>query len=152
MDTPWDRRIATEGHFIPQNQRRCCACMLSRVGLFMIPWIVAHQAPRSMWMSQLRILESVAISSSRGSSWPRDRTWVSCIGRWVFYHCTAWETQSKTSFWNFSHLTGNSLNSAVHALNPNCIISGRLSRGSSPLLLRIIQLMVSGTTCICSRF
>ena len=28
---------------------------------------------------QARILESVAIFSSRGSSWPRDWTWVSCI-------------------------------------------------------------------------
>ena len=31
---------------------------------------------------QARIL---AISFSRGSSWPRDRTCVSCIGRWVLY-------------------------------------------------------------------
>ena len=30
-------------------------------------------------ISQARILEWVAISSSRGSSWPRDRTHVSCI-------------------------------------------------------------------------
>ena len=29
---------------------------------------------------QARILERVAISFSRGSSRPRDRTWVSCIG------------------------------------------------------------------------
>ena len=28
---------------------------------------------------QARILEWVAISYSRGSSWPRDRTWVSCL-------------------------------------------------------------------------
>ena len=28
---------------------------------------------------QARILEWVAISSCRGSSWPRDQTWVSCI-------------------------------------------------------------------------
>ena len=28
---------------------------------------------------QARILERVAISFSRGSSWPRDQTWVSCI-------------------------------------------------------------------------
>ena len=28
---------------------------------------------------QARILEWVAISFSRGSSWPRNRTWVSCI-------------------------------------------------------------------------
>ena len=29
---------------------------------------------------QARILEQVAISVSRGFSWPRDRAWVSCIG------------------------------------------------------------------------
>ena len=30
-------------------------------------------------ISQARILEWVAISSSRGSSWPRDRTHISCV-------------------------------------------------------------------------
>ena len=38
---------------------------------------------------QARILEYVAISFSRESSWPRDQTcvsYVSCIGRWVLYH------------------------------------------------------------------
>ena len=38
---------------------------------------------------QTRILEWVAMPSSRGSLQPRDRTRVcciSCIGRWVFYH------------------------------------------------------------------
>ena len=30
-------------------------------------------------ISQARILEWVAASSSRGSSGPRDRTWVSCV-------------------------------------------------------------------------
>ena len=38
---------------------------------------------------QARTLEWVAISFSRGSSQPRDRThvsYVSCIGRWVLYH------------------------------------------------------------------
>ena len=38
---------------------------------------------------QARILEWVVISSSRGSSQPRDRTrvsYVSCIGRRVLYH------------------------------------------------------------------
>ena len=37
-------------------------------------------------ISQARILEWVAISFSRGSSWPRDQTCVSCIGRWILYH------------------------------------------------------------------
>ena len=38
---------------------------------------------------QARILVWVAISYSRGSSWPRDWThvsYLSCIGRWVLYH------------------------------------------------------------------
>ena len=43
---------------------------------------------------QARILEWVAISSSRGSSQPRDQTRVSCascIGRQILYHCVPWE-------------------------------------------------------------
>ena len=39
---------------------------------------------------QARIWEWVAISFSRGSSRPRDRIWVSCIGRWILYH---WATR-----------------------------------------------------------
>ena len=46
-------------------------------------------------ISQARILEWVAISSSRGSSWPRDGTQVSCIGRWVLYHWATWEALFK---------------------------------------------------------
>ena len=45
-------------------------------------------------ISPARILEWVAISSSKGSSWPRDRTHVSCvscIGGWILDHCTPWE-------------------------------------------------------------
>ena len=36
-------------------------------------------------ISQVRILEWVAIYFSRGSSQPRDPTHVSFIGRWVLY-------------------------------------------------------------------
>ena len=42
---------------------------------------------------QARILEWVAISSSRESSWPRDWTqvsWISCIGRQIFCHCATY--------------------------------------------------------------
>ena len=45
-------------------------------------------------ISQARILEWVAMSSSRGSSRPRDQTQVSWIGRWVLYHWTTWEASS----------------------------------------------------------
>ena len=61
-----------------------CACMLTRVQLFVTPWIVAHQRSSVHGISQARIPEWVAMSSSRGSSPPRNRTWVSCIaGRFL---------------------------------------------------------------------
>ena len=43
---------------------------------------------------QAVILEWVAISSSRASSWPRDQTHISCIsstGRQIFYHRATWD-------------------------------------------------------------
>ena len=52
-----------------------CACVLtcfSRVQLFETPWTVACQAPLSMGILQARVLEWVAMPSSRGSSQPRD--------------------------------------------------------------------------------
>ena len=48
----------------------------SRAQLFMTLWTVVHQAPLSMGILQVRILEWVAISFSRRSSRPRDQTWV----------------------------------------------------------------------------
>ena len=45
---------------------------------------------------QARILEWVAISFSRGSSWPRDRTWVSCIADRRF---TVWATREALKIW-----------------------------------------------------
>ena len=52
--------------------------VLSHVRLFATPWSAAHQAPLSMRTLQARILEWIAVSSSRGSSPPRDQTCVSC--------------------------------------------------------------------------
>ena len=52
-----------------------------------IPWAVAHQAPLSIEFSRPRILKWVAISSSRGSSQPRDWTRVSCTGGQILDHC-----------------------------------------------------------------
>ena len=55
---------------------------------------------------QARILEWVAFTFSRGSSWPRDQTYVCCIERWVLYH---WAT-SKAPF--------RILNSYLQTLDP----------------------------------
>ena len=46
-------------------------------------------------ISQTRVLEWAATSSSRASSPPRDRTHVSCTGRWVLYH---WEARVTVSY------------------------------------------------------
>ena len=47
-----------------------------------IPWTVARQASLSIGFS--RILKWIAIAFSRGSSWPRNWPWVSCIaGRYT---------------------------------------------------------------------
>ena len=62
-------------------------------------------------ISQTRILEWVAISFSGGSSWPRDPisiSCVSCIGRWILYHCATWEApyipESQLNFLSAWHL------------------------------------------------
>ena len=63
------------------------AHVFSHVQLFATLWTVALQAPLSMGFFQVRILEQVAISSSRGPSQLRDRTHVCfCVGRRILYH------------------------------------------------------------------
>ena len=60
-------------------------------GSFVTPWTGAHQAPSVHGIFQARILEWIAISFSRGSSWPRDQTHVSYIGRQIPYHWATWK-------------------------------------------------------------
>ena len=60
--------------------------------LFVTPWTIAHQALLSMGILQARILDWVAMPSSRGSSRLRDWTQVSCIAGRFF---TSWATQGK---------------------------------------------------------
>ena len=73
-------------------------------------------------ISQARILEWVAISFSRGSSWFRDWTWISCIGRRILYHWVIREAQEK-SFCNlnsyFYPISG--LWISVHAKSLSCV-------------------------------
>ena len=63
--------------------------LLSHVQLFATPWTVARQVSVH-GILQARILEWVAIPFSRGSSWPRDWTRVSCIAGRFF---TSWATR-----------------------------------------------------------
>ena len=66
-----------------------CAQSLQFVWLFVTLRTVARQAFSVQGVLQARILVWVAVPSSRGSSWPRDRaciSYVSYMGRWVLYH------------------------------------------------------------------
>ena len=52
---------------------------------------------------QARILEWVTIPFSRGSSWPRDWTCISWIGRRILYHWATWEVPSRLWCFKISH-------------------------------------------------
>ena len=65
----------------------------SSVQLFATPWTVACQASLSMEFPRQ---DWVAISFSRVSSWPRNRTQVSCTGGRVF---TNWATREVPESW-----------------------------------------------------
>ena len=82
---------------------------------------------------QVAILEHVAISSSRGSSWHRDQTYVSCvscIGRWVLYNYVTWETPYKKRMkWSRS-VVSNSLR--PHGLQPTRLLCPWDFPGNSP--------------------
>ena len=58
---------------------RVCTKVTSVVSYSATPGTVAHQAPLPMGILQARVLEWVAMLSSRGSSQPRDRMQVSSI-------------------------------------------------------------------------
>ena len=53
---------------------------------------------------QARILEWVAIAFSRGSSWPRDWSCISCIGRQILYSWASWDVHLE-SYWGLDHIS-----------------------------------------------
>ena len=72
------------------------ACVLSHVQLFYDHMNCSPPSISVHGIFPARILEWVAISSSRGSSQSRDwsqGSCVSCTGRQILYHCTIWEAQ-----------------------------------------------------------
>ena len=68
----------------------CCCCSVAKLYLTLLQPQPARLLIHGI--SEARILEWVVISFSRGSSWPRDWTYVSCIGRQILYHWATWET------------------------------------------------------------
>ena len=87
------RRSKTRHVFCPQKhivylrESVCvCVCVCARARTLCNP----RDLPGSAFhgISQARILEWVAISYFRGSSWSRNWTHVSCSGGQILYHCT----------------------------------------------------------------
>ena len=72
-------------------------CLVAQLyPLFYDPMDCSPPGSSACGIFQVRILERVAISSSRGYSQPRDWIHVSCIGRWILYRYATWAfTSSK---------------------------------------------------------
>jgi len=82
---------------------------------------------------QTRILERVAMPSSRGSSRPRDGTSISCIAGEFFTHWATWETLPEAIRWE-----NQTLNSSFSDRTPSQILAQCLISGAKETALELI--------------
>ena len=76
--------------YVLQSCHWLLCCFSCWVVSFVSPWTVAHQTPWSMGFPR-QDYEWAAISFSRGSSWPRDWTCISCTAGGFFTIWATWE-------------------------------------------------------------
>ena len=81
-------------HFCRKSSITLVVQLLSYVQLFCNPMDCSPPGSPVHEILQARILEWVAISFARGSSWPRNGTHISYIGQWILYH---WATKKAPS-------------------------------------------------------
>ena len=96
----WDWHILVSVYMCTQSCPTLCDPME-----YSLPGSSAHG------ILQARILEWVAITCSRGSSWQRDLTcisYITCIGMWILYHWATWEALTYTHFY-IQYITNNNL-------------------------------------------
>ena len=91
---------ATISEVLPLCELPLLCCLVSHVWLF-DPMDCCWPGSSVRGISQARILEWVALSFSRGSSWPRDWT---CIGRRILYHSASREALVVLLLWQNSPL------------------------------------------------
>ena len=73
-----------------------CCCLVAKLCRTLVtPMDYSPPGSSGHGISQARILERVAISYSRRSSWCSDWTCVSFIGRWILYH---WATREALNY------------------------------------------------------
>ena len=101
-----------------------CRCLVMKSCLTLL-WLHGLSSrppgPSVHCTSQARILEWAAISFSRRSSWPRDRTQVSWTGKWVLYHCTTGKPTYKWCPVMFVFLS-NTLHFLWSSLDPSTLL------------------------------
>ena len=101
----WEKRWMNRSISVSAQVLKC-------VRLFAIPWYCSMPGSSAHGIFQARILEQVVIPFSRASSWPRDWTCISCIGRWILHHShlgsplrvLLWDESSFVSVLNSSDL------------------------------------------------
>ena len=82
----------------PLSYRVICCCLVAKSCPTLCDSMDCSPPGSSLHgILQARILEWVAIPFSRGSSWPRDWTRVSCIGTQILYHWAIWEAPTELS-------------------------------------------------------
>ena len=119
-----------------------CAESLSHVWLFVTPWTITHQVPLSMRIFQARILEWVAMPSSRGFSQPRVQTQVSSIAHRFF---TIWVTreahkkQIATGNYQFSQFSLSVVSKSATPCTAVCQASLSITNSQSFLKLMSIE-------------
>ena len=125
---------------------------LSRVQLFETLWTVAYQASPSMGFFQARILEWIIISFSRGSSQPRDQTWVSLIGSRCFnlratrdwliqiYEINLWQCSRLIYLLQMAILIVNTPLPHFQQLIPLRLLSSNLAVSGKPLRLAAFKI------------
>ena len=85
---PWFLRLSSSPHPTSSNATTSLKVLVAQSCLTRNPMDYSLPGYSVLGILQARILEWIAISVSRGSSCPRNRTHVSCIGMWILYHWT----------------------------------------------------------------
>ena len=81
-------KVLRAAYFLVDSPLELCACMLNHQSYLTHcnPMDCSLPGPSVHGIIQARLLEWVAIFSTRGSSWPKGWTCVSCISRQILYH------------------------------------------------------------------
>ena len=103
----------------------CCWCLVSKSCLSLCNHMDCSPLGSPVHgISQARILEWVSVSFSRGSSWPRDRTWVSCTGGRVLYDWASEgekDLKRKTASWKQREKTNQQTTTTKHTITTEFI-------------------------------